>query len=325
MKVLYLFCISIIFILPLGNAQKISLFDIPERLIAETQWEYEALVEKNTQTAIHRADENSSIFIYFRYDGTAQQVFNEKLEYNLWSLEGNTLSYKLRDQESFKVKSIKNNRLVLEFKAGKSTFQYWFKKINDTSRNVGFVKPSNELPTVYVKRKSIFDRKWKNRLNKHRNKKRKSQKKQEIPTDYIAIEMIGGGYYGGINPVYRDMVQVDAKGNVRAEIVTEKEGSIIRNSKTTVENLKKIVDFATQNNFFEEPLVYDCESLLCEKRKSMKPAPVPLRLSITYNQRKRVVSLNLYGKDRHQIQYVQYPKYIDEIIDFVRDLSNQEI
>jgi hypothetical protein len=58
-------------------------------------------------------------------------------------------------------------------------------------------------------------------------------------------------------------------------------------------------------------------------RKSDKPTPIPLRIVVTYGQRKKVVTVAIWGKDNTGTQYVEYPPQLDHIVDAIQRMANR--
>ena len=77
------------------------------------------------------------------------------------------------------------------------------------------------------------------------------------------------------------------------------------------------------NKFFEMQRLYDCNNIACEKRKVMKPTPIPLRLMINYGDKKRVVTVSIWGEDNTKIRYAEYPAALDNIIEAIRKMTHR--
>ena len=69
--------------------------------------------------------------------------------------------------------------------------------------------------------------------------------------------------------------------------------------------------------------MYDCESNFCQERKQNKPTPIPLRLSIAYGDRKKVVTVSIWGKDKNQVRYVDYPPAFDFIVEAIQRMAHR--
>ncbi|RMD74713.1 MAG: hypothetical protein D6818_02730, partial [Bacteroidetes bacterium] len=58
-------------------------------------------------------------------------------------------------------------------------------------------------------------------------------------------------------------------------------------------------------------------------RKKQAPRPVPLRLAVTYGDRRKVVTIAIWGKDDAGIQYVDYPPALDAIIEAIQRMASR--
>jgi hypothetical protein len=69
--------------------------------------------------------------------------------------------------------------------------------------------------------------------------------------------------------------------------------------------------------------MYDCNSPACEKRKVMKPTPIPLRLTVTYGDKKRMITIAIWGEDSYKLKYVDYPPALDNMIDAIQRMTHR--
>ena len=69
--------------------------------------------------------------------------------------------------------------------------------------------------------------------------------------------------------------------------------------------------------------IYDCEAGFCQKRKQQKPSPIPLRLAVAYGDQKKVITIAIWGKDKSEIRYVDYPKALDNIIEAIQKMAHR--
>lgn len=301
---------------------------VDERRFLETKWKYTYAIHLESNTTIHKAEDFYEYFLYFRYNYTYQQYLNGRLTKGKFEVDGSELLYSFKHIKQFEIAELSKNRLVLEFKQSnsKGTYQYHFIKVE--SKDAPFIKPPNELPDVIVERENrkkdsgIFSFLKKRKEKKRKNKQNKKRKVKEKPV-YISIELIGGGYYGGIDPVLKDYIQIKSDGRLIKEFKTANKGSEIVKKDIPREELEQFAQFVESKGFFEFDRIYDCESLICHKRKKGKPAPVPLRLAIAYGQKKKVVTITIWGKDKHQVQYVDYPPALEAIILAIQKMAHR--
>lgn len=297
---------------------------IDERRIIETKWRYTYALHVESNTIIHQADQNYNFFLHFRYDYTYAQYLNGRFSEGAWSLNMNELFYRFKHINKFIIAEIDKKVLVLEFTQpnSKGTFQYHFIRVD--SKDAPFIKPPNELPDVNVeainpnkKRKKLLS------INKNRReRKRRKNKSREKPT-YISIELIGGGYYGGLDPVIRDYIQIKSSGRLIKEFKSVNSGLQITKKDIPREELEAFAEYVMSQNFFEYDRMYDCQTPICKERKKTKPTPIPLRLAIAYGDKKKVVTISIWGKERNNIQYVEYPAELDRIIDAIQRMAHR--
>ncbi len=303
---------------------------VNENRFIETKWRYTYALHVESNTTIHQADDDYDFFIHFKYDYSYEQYLNGKMTRGNWSLNEAELFYNFKHIKKFFIADVSKERLVLEFTQpnSKGAYQYHFIPVSDIE--APFVKPENELPTVDVEElnpnaKFAFrSSKKKNRKKKRRDKrnKKKNQEPEEKPV-YISIELIGGGYYGGIDPVLRDYIQIKSTGRLIKEFQSIQNGLIVTKRDIPRDELEAFAEFILSKDFFELERIYDCEDELCQKRKRQKPTPVPLRLSVAYGQKKKVITITVWGKDNNNLKYIPYPKQIDDIIVSIQKMANR--
>lgn len=311
-----------------ADAQTRSTSDSPygtvnEDKLIETKWKYTYALHVESNTAIHQADDKYEFFIYFKYDYSYQQFLNGKTSRGNWSLNGSDLFYNFKHIKKFFIAEVSKERLVLEFTQPNSKGAYQYHFIPVTSAEAPFVVPANELPLVDVEGE---DPRATKRKSKKKKKKKRSKKNDLIAEEkpvYINIELIGGGFYGGIDPVLRDYVQIKSTGRLIKEFQSVNNGLIVTKRDIERDELEAFAEFILSKNFFEMERIYDCKDELCMKRKRQKPTPIPLRLSVAYGQRKKVITITVWGRDRNNVQYVEYPKELDQIITSIQKMANR--
>jgi hypothetical protein len=321
------------FIMQLTAQEAGAVFNAPdERLFVESKWKYTYTLHAESNTIIHKADQSYEFFLYFRYDYTYQEFLNGKLTRGNWSLNGRSLFYSFQHVNKFEIVQLNKSVLVLEFtqKNSKGKYQYHFVRVD--SKNAPFVKPANELPEVLVEadtdgsqHNGFFRKKKKKRdwLAMLRRKNRKSDTPAGPPPVYISVDLIGGGYYGGIDPVLKDFIQIKTDGRLIKEFHSVNNGLLVTKKNIPRQELEMFADYVLKQGFFDFERAYDCPNQMCQKRKGEKPTPIPLRLAITYGERKKTVTIAIWGKDNLNIQYVDYPKQLDNIIDAIQRMANR--
>ncbi|MBI5915854.1 MAG: hypothetical protein HY842_10785 [Bacteroidetes bacterium] len=300
-----------------------------ERLFVESKWKYTYTLHAESNTIIHKADNAYDFFLYFRYDYTYQEYLNGKLTKGNWSLNGRTLFYSFQHVNKFEIVQLNKSVLVLEFtqKNSKGKYQYHFVRVD--SKQAPFVRPSNELPEVIVEadgnnpsQGAPGKKKKRDWLAFLRKKEKKTEEPKPVPV-YINVELIGGGYYGGIDPVLKDFIQIKTDGRLIQAYPRQNNGLFVTKKNIPRAELEMFADYLLKQGFFDLERAYDCSDPRCQRRKSDKPTPIPLRLAVTYGQRKKVVTIAIWGKDDLGIRYVDYPPQLDKIIDSIQRMASR--
>lgn len=303
--------------------------DIDERLIVETKWRYTYALHKESNTIIHKAADEYKFFLYFKHDYTYEQYLNKNLSKGTWSLNKNELFYSFKNIQKFEIAEINKRVLILEFHQAnsKGTYQYHFVKVD--TKDAPFVKPPNELPDINVEavdpRRIKNKKKWlayKERRSRKRRARKVKEKVEEL-TPYISIELIGGGYYGGIDPVLRDYILIKNDGRLIKEFKSVNTKLTTAKVDIPRPELEEFAEFILSQKFFDLERIYDCETEACQRRKRMQPTPIPLRLAVAYGNRRKVVTISVWGKDEHAPQYIDYPKEIDNIIESIQRMAHR--
>lgn len=325
-----LFALLLASILPLQlSAQKNygNLYGpIDERLLVESKWRYTYALHVESNTVIHKAEDYYKFFLYFRFDYTYQEFLNDKFSRGTWSLNNRTLFYTFKNIGKFEIREISKNALVLEFQQpnAKGNYQYHFVRV--ASDEAPFVKPANELPDIIVEEmdnKQNAPNWWTFNKNRRKKNKKKTPEPPKQKETYISVELIGGGYYGGIDPVLRDYVHIKSDGRLVKEYKSSYHGLKVTKKNISREELEQFAEWVTRQGFFEMDRIYDCDSPVCQKRKRQKPTPIPLRLAIAYGTRKKVITISIWGRDDNNIRYVDYPPELDNIIDAIQRMANR--
>ncbi len=303
-----------------------------ERLFVESKWRYTYTLHAESNTIIHKADKAYEFFLYFRYDYTYQEFLNGKLTRGNWSLNGRSLFYSFQHVNKFEIVQLNKSLLVLEFtqKNSKGRYQYHFVRVD--SKDAPFVKPANELPEVLVEADGDSsqrgagigkNKKKKDWLAMLKRKNRKPETPAAPPPTYISVELIGGGYYGGIDPVLKDFIQIKTDGRLIKEFHSVHNGLLVTKKNIPRQELEMFADYVLKQGFFNFDRAYDCPDQRCQKRKGGKPTPIPLRLAITYGEHKKMVTIAIWGQDNLGIKYVDYPPQLDNIIDAIQRMANR--
>ena len=215
--------------------------------------------------------------------------------------------------------------LQLGFKAPHSTEDYLYVFQRMEATQTPFKRPWYELPTILVERDGeksapstnrvpwwAFWRRWK-----------RTESPPGPPPIPIRIEIAGGGYYGGINPVYRQFIKIDSKGRLIREVHTAREGLMITKKNISRAELEDFAEWIQEQGYFKLKREYDCDDPECHKRKREKPRPVPLQIVVTVGQDTKVISIPIWGEDNQHIRYIEYPALLDQIVQTVYKMADR--
>lgn len=294
---------------------------IDENLLIESKWKYTYTMHLETNTIVHQAEDYYQHFLYFRYDSTFEQYLNGQLSDGRWSLVGNVLNYPFRHIKKFAVTNLTELAMDIEFNPpnGKGTMVYHFIKVE--SRDAPFLRRENELPEIVIESKSAARS---NELTLVRAEKvKKKRKKGRDSEPYISVELVGGGFYGGIDPVLRDYIVIKNDGRLVKEFKSLNSDLQVVRKDIPREELEMFAEWVTSQKFFDMSRQYDCLSAVCEKRKFVTPRPVPLRISVTYGSVRKMVTVSIWGKDKNGETYIEYPPNLDLIVDAIQRLANR--
>jgi hypothetical protein len=308
---------------------EVNKFIIDENDLIETRWKYTYTFHPKSKTILHNAGEDYNYFLHFKYDHTYHQYVNGDIDGGTWSMDRRTLNYSYKHIDQFEIMEITSDQMVLQFSQPNSNGTYQYHFISVTADESPFERPAYELPLVIVE--TEIHEKFKFQRKKKKKglfqwlfgwlKKDSKDLADEEERIYLNIELIGGGYYGGIDPVIKDFVHIKTDGRLIHEFSSLKRGNIITKGNIDRIELEEFIDYIELVGFFEFDRIFDCETSACQKRKRIKPRPTPLRLAITKGTKKNVISIPIYGQDDRKIKYIDYPKELDYIIETIQRMA----
>lgn len=335
------------------DSSSVSYPAINENKLANTTWRYTYTAHAQSNTVIHKAEKGYDYYLNLKYDGTLEHYLNGRYYKSEWRLNAakNEIYYNFRQVSWWRIATFTDKQLVLEFSMNnKSSYRYYFVAI--PKKEAPFILAPNELPQVDVetyvgdtktsrvaqlaeaRKNKLADKKAKKnakkaareaKKNKKGGDKPKKQPKEKTPPPpppvYIQIELVGGGYYGGIDPVYSSFIKIETDGRLVKEIKTEKRGLVKTKKTIPRKDLETFLAWVDTHNFFTYEMYYNCKTSVCNKRLNLDPRPIPMRLVITYGDRRKVVTVSIFGKDENNLQYVDYPKDLDEIVDAIQRMA----
>jgi hypothetical protein len=143
----------------------------------------------------------------------------------------------------------------------------------------------------------------------------------EIP---IEIMLVGGGYFGGVDPVERNYIQIKPTGRCIKEYKTVSRDVMKTKKDIPRQQLEDLVRFIADKKFFAMSNIYDCDAPECIKRKTQKPTPIPLRLYVRYGDKQKSITVNIWGRDGNTARYINYPPELDIIIENILLISETQ-
>lgn len=286
--------------------------------LLETHWRYTYTLHVETNSLSQQAGDRLRHYLYFRFDSVCRQEVNGRQSESPWRLDKRQIRLDFRQNGLFSVLRLNDFSLELKFlsKDGKSTFVHHFTRVKADISPLAL--QSNTLPVVLIQTVPPL-------------KADTSRAAQAIALppagndDDVCIELVGGGYYGGINPVQHDYITISREGRLIHEFESVQGKRLIHKVNIPKDELEKFIDWAAvEQHFFDSEPAYDCKTPECEKRKTVKPAPVPLRLSITKDGKRRMITVSIWGLDKNGRRYVSYPPELDRIIDAIQRMASRE-
>ncbi len=309
--------VSLVFCLAVGQragAQAWAKLD--ENRLIESKWRYTYTMHLETNTIIHQAEDSYLHFLYFRYDSTYEQFLNGQLNEGRWWLAGRVLHYPFKQIKSFTISALTDFSLDLEFTQPNARGTYLYHFIRVENEEAPFLRRANELPEVVIETKAPRPK-----LDFAEGQKKKKRKRRNEPN--IIVELVGGGYYGGLDPVMRDYITIKNDGRLIKEFKSENDGLVVIKKNIPRDELEQFAEWVFGQKFFDFQRQYDCKSSFCDKRKQAKPQPMPLRLSVTYGNVRKMVTISIWGKDKAGVRYVDYPPELDSIIDAIQRMASR--
>ena len=309
---------------------------INENALLHTKWKYTYTTHQASNTIIHKADKDYQYYLYLRYDYVYEMYLNGKFTQGEWqlNLDKNKLYYPFRNINWWHIAAFDDTKLVLEYYAfGRIAYRYHFVPLDD--KTSPFLKPANELPDVLVDNYRTGSNRTSYRYTKAEKGKRRLLKKKRseeklaaiknisiIPDQkFIQIELVGGGFYGGIDKVYKNNLIIKNNGQLVREIETELNGLRITRRNIPRAQLDSLIAFMEKSKFFDWPQVYNCENRACMERFNQSPRPIALRLAVTYGSKRKIVIVSLWdGKGRDQA-LIDYPRELDIIIQTLENMT----
>lgn len=316
----YIICFLLIGLLQNVSAQ-VNFIPKEEHLI-ETQWKYKQVELPETGDVLHKGGDQYHYFVYFKFDNNYLSILNDHVYKGRWNLDGLSLNFNFNGVRQFTLIGLSEELLILEHvnPISQRKLHYIFEQVSPSASPL--LQEKNLLPRILV---DESDR-GKEKFTWFKNFWKRIVKPYEPePEPYVRIELTGGGYYGGINRVVKDYITINNRGTLIKEMLTEQNGNQKLVTQIDRIELIRFAEFVSRQGFFDMPMLYDCRSDFCQQRRRDKPTPVPLRISITYEDRKNIVTVPIWGRDRQNRQWIEYPNELDMIVFAIQNMAHQRI
>ena len=327
---------------------------INENLFVNTKWQYTYTTHAESNTVIHKADDQYDHFIFFRYDYGFQNYLNGTLTDGLWRLnkEQNELFYAFRQVSWWRIAAFEEQALILEFTMNrKSSYRYHFVRVS--SAEAPFERSPNDLPDVLVdfeepvanaaseSYRSFLEQRGV-RYNENRWERRQARRArreerrrlrlaktargraklaEEAPKEMLQVELVGGGFAGGVDPVYRNIILIKTDGQVIKEYQSALQGLQVSKHVVERKTLEELVSFIEENHFFDFDQTYGCEGAACEKRLQNKPRPIALRLAVTKGVRRKIITVPIWDGKGKAHSFINYPDELDAIVRAIMNVA----
>ncbi|MEO1436344.1 MAG: hypothetical protein AAFV80_12460, partial [Bacteroidota bacterium] len=307
----------------------------------ETKWRYKYTIHPASNTIIHHAGDDYQYFLYFKFDYKYQNYLNGVRLIGKWGFdpEKNQLFYPFKDNNWWTVATLDDEIMILSFEKGGATFEYHYKRVSD--KEAPFKRALADLPKVKVieKEPPAFLTTKRERLRAERQarksarRERKTERKEERierkseklaytpPPPPIEIAVSGGGFYGGTDPILKNFVQIKSTGKLVKEFESVNRGLIKTNKQITRAELETFIQSIESIGFFELDNLYDCKNSDCHRRKTRTPMPIPLQIAIRHGNKRKVITITIWGLDKRNLQYVPYPESIDKVVQGIQKMA----
>jgi hypothetical protein len=301
--------------------------DKQENALIETYWKYCYTVHLETGTTVHQADAGYELFVVFHYDSLFRLYNNGLNTEGKWTLNQGQLDFAFKQTNQYQITAVTAHYLEISFRPANTTGTFLYHFSAEKQPMGMFSRRKGELAEVTVTEKAKKKAKQDTAAKPEKEARnwfwwRDKTYDTPAPTP-IQIEITGGGYYGGVDPVLRDHTVIHSNGRLVQEILTKKRGLTVTKKEIPRTELEAFVLWAEEQKFFDFERQYDCTSKLCDKRKGISPKPTPLRIIITHGARRKMVTIAIWGRDKTGEKYVDYPSQIDNIVDAVQRMANR--
>lgn len=306
---------------------------IDEKQFLNTRWKFAYSAHVQSDEVVFRAEDGYEHFVWFKYDGTCHTFFNGNLTEEKWSLQKDKISldYSFSNIKTWTIALFNKEVLALEFTmADTAAYRYYFVRVTETESSF-FSYNADEISEVEVSRliKGVDPHPYRHVKDEpgkrlRPTKTNKNNVKEEAPVaqpEFMQIELVGGGFFGGDDPVYRNHVTIYTDGRVHRQYQTEKTGLTTWKSKISRKHLEELMLYLEKKDFFQMEQVYTCTTNDCMTRMREQPRPVALRLAVTKGAQRKVITVSIWEGSGLAAHLVSYPSNLDLIVKAIEDIT----
>ena len=289
----------------MGKAFYIFLFFYPFLLLAQPAkkwnpdlltgvvWSFDITYETESGNLIERADTSELCDLLLEANHSYELFDRDQLRRGSWDLQGDILQISFRGVDQFTLGQLAIDQLELYFIVGRKQYAHRFVR-------------QIPIPPTSSPSKAPEDKK------KHRTWIDGERE--------IRIELTGGGFFGGSDPVQRDFILIKENGRLIHERQTVHTGLHVEKKSLSGRQLIELADYIRMNGFFEMEPSYGCTRIDCENRLLAQPKPIPLRLAVSDGLDRHVVEVAIWPEeDTPNLLY--FPPELKAIVEAIREVE----
>ncbi|MBK6902214.1 MAG: hypothetical protein IPH04_05175 [Saprospirales bacterium] len=275
-----------------------------EKLLTGVVWSFQKTFEWESGQIIEKADTATVCDLLMESSHSYELFDQDELIRGAWDLQGDILLVSFRGRESFTLAQLTVDQLDLQFQAGRKQYIHRFSR--PASANASAGKPAEA--------KAPVDRSASSKAPADRRTWIEGERE-------IRIELTGGGFFGGADPVQRDFILIKENGRLIHERQTVNTGLQVEKATLSTRQMAELADFIRSNGFFTMESRYGCATPECEDRLLALPRPVPLRLAVTDGLDRHVVEVAIWPEDKEKGAVAAFPSGLKNIVDAIRSLA----
>ena len=268
-------------------------------LLTGVVWSFQMTYETGSGKRIDLADSTDMCDLLLDANHTYELFDRDQLIRGNWDLQGSLLQLPFRRVDQFTLAQLTIDQLELHFVVGRTQYAHRF--VRAEAVPIPTYKPPKESPSDQ-QAKSPDARTW---INGERE---------------IRIELTGGGFFGGTDPVQRDFILIKENGRLIHERQTVNTGLKVEKKTLSRRQLTELADFIRAKGFFAMAPRYGCASVECETRLLAAPKPIPLRLAVTDGLDRHVVEVAIWP-ERGENEFLSLPPALLAIVETIREIE----